>query len=276
MTHASTPSTSFLFVPGTHPERFSKALSSGADEVIIDLEDAVAIEDKDRALENACSALIGNLEGSVYVRVNPVESPWFGRDLQRLATASENGLLRGVILPKAERAADIERLRDALPPQIEILALVETAIGVSKVNEISAARGLARIGIGAVDLSFDLDSDTNSALMDTVYAQVTIASRVAGIASPLGSPPITIHDPVTIEESARRLRGFGLGGQLCIHPAQVAPIHAGFAPTNEQVDWAVQVMASVGGAVQVQGQMVDKPVRDKAQRILLETKWRNR
>lgn len=276
MTHASTPSTSYLFVPGTHPERFSKALSSGADEVIIDLEDAVAIEDKDRALENACSALIGNLEGSVYVRVNPVESPWFGRDLQRLAKASENGLLRGLILPKAERAADIERLRDALPPQIEILALVETAIGVSKVNEISAARGLARIGIGAVDLSFDLDSDTNSALMDTVYAQVTIASRVAGIASPLGSPPITIHDPGTIEESARRLRGFGLGGQLCIHPAQVAPIHAGFAPTNEQVDWAVQVMASVGGSVQVQGQMVDKPVRDKAQRILLETNWRNR
>ena len=107
-------------------------------------------------------------------------------------------------------------------------------------------------------------------IIDFAYAQVVIASRLSGITAPLASPPLGFRDAEAIERNARRLRGMGLGGHLCIHPAQVAPIHAGFEPSSQEIEWATRVIDSVGGAVQVAGEMVDKPVREKAARILAE------
>lgn len=134
--------------------------------------------------------------------------------------------------------------------------------------DLLAAAGVARLAVGAVDLSVDLGTEVYSPVLDHIYARVVLASRLAGIGAPIGSPPLDLRAVEAIEAEARRLKSMGIGGQLCIHPAQVPAVHAGFAPTEQQVDWARRVLASEGGSVQVDGQMVDKPVRDRAERIV--------
>ena len=264
--------TTYLFVPGTHPLRFEKALKSGADNVIIDLEDAVSVEEKGQALENTIAELKKGLSRPVFVRLNTIDSPWFGENVKDLVELALSGTqsLKGIVLPKVEDAASLESLRALFPEHIQIVGLIETAVGVHKAVEIAAATGLTRLGIGAVDLSEDLGAEKDSSIIDFAYAQVVIASRISRIMAPLASPPMALRDPAAIETNARRLRAMGLGGHLCIHPDQVAPIHAGFAPSSSEISWAARVMDSVGGAVQVDGEMVDKPVREKAARILAE------
>jgi citrate lyase beta subunit len=264
--------TTYLFVPGTHPLRFEKALNSGADNVIVDLEDAVSVEEKGQALENTIVELKKGLSRPIFVRLNTIDSPWFDENVNGLVELAESGTtsLKGIVLPKVETAASLESLRALFPEHIQIVGLVETAVGVHNAVEIAAAAGLTRLAIGAVDLSEDLGAEKDSSIIDFAYAQVVIASRIAKIMPPLASPPMALRDPAAIETNARRLRGMGLGGHLCIHPDQVAPIHAGFAPSSQEINWAARVMDSVGGAVQVDGEMVDKPVRDKAARILAE------
>lgn len=264
--------TTYLFVPGTHPQRFEKALNSGADNVIIDLEDAVSAEEKGQALENTLAALRDSLSRPVFVRLNTIDSPWFGENVKELVELALSGTnsLKGIVLPKVEDAPSLESLRALFPEHIQVLGLIETAVGVHDVAKIAAAKGLTRLALGAVDLSEDLGAENDSTIIDFAYAQVVIASRLSNIKAPLASPPMALRDPDAIERNARRLRGMGLGGHLCIHPDQVAPIHAGFAPSSKEVEWAARVMDSVGGAVQVDGEMVDKPVREKAARILAE------
>lgn len=264
--------TTYLFVPGTHPDRFEKALNSGADNVIIDLEDAVSVEEKGQALENTLAAIKNNLSRPVFVRLNAIDSPWFGENVKELVELALSGTnsLKGIVLPKTEDASSLESLRALFPVRIQVIGLIETARGVHDAAKIATAKGLTRLALGAVDLSQDLGADNDSTIIDFAYAQVVIASRLSSILAPLASPPMGFRDPDAIERNARRLRGMGLGGHLCIHPDQVAPIHAGFEPSSQEVEWATRVIDSVGGAVQVGGEMVDKPVREKAARILAE------
>jgi citrate lyase beta subunit len=266
------PETTYLFVPGTHPDRFEKALNSGADNVIIDLEDAVSAEEKGLALENTLAAITNNLSRPVFVRLNAIDSPWFDDNAESLAELAVSGTssLKGIVLPMTEDAASLESLHAHFPAGIQVIGIIETARGVHDAAKIATAKGLTRLALGAVDLSQDLGADTDSTIIDFAYAQVVIASRLSGITAPLASPPLGFRDAEAIERNARRLRGMGLGGHLCIHPAQVAPIHAGFEPSSQEIEWATRVIDSVGGAVQVAGEMVDKPVRDKAARILAE------
>lgn len=267
---------SYLFVPASRPERFEKALSSDADAVIVDLEDAVAVAEKDAALEHLRAALGAGLSRPVHVRINAADSAWFERDVAFLAglADAERAQLAGVLVPKAEDAATIARVHEAAGPGIPLVALIESAAGVVRVREIAGAPGLARFGVGAADLSFDLDVEIVSSTVDAVYAQLVIESRLAGLAGPVASPPFEIRDLDVVAREAVRLRGLGATAQLCIHPAQVAPIHAGFLPSAERVEWARRVVAAAAetdGAAQVDGQMVDKPVRERAERILAQS-----
>ena len=262
---------SYLFVPGSRADRFEKALGAGADRVIIDLEDAVAAEEKAFARDALCAALTSGLSEPVLVRVNAADTPWFADDLTALAQvlAVHSDALAGVVIPKLEDAQTVVRVRAKLPlgADGEVVGLLETAVGVHGAD-LLAVSGVTRLAVGAIDLSVDLGADIDSPVLDATYARLVIASRVAGIAAPLGSPPVDIHEPEAIETAARRLCSMGIGGQLCIHPAQISPVHAGFAPTADQVNWARRILSSSGASVQVDGQMVDKPVRDRAERIL--------
>lgn len=265
--------TSYLFVPASRPERFAKALAAGADSVIIDLEDAVAVEDKDSALQHLLTALEDGLDKPVHVRINAADSPWFDRDVEALAALSERARksLAGVFVPKAEYADHLARVRSVVDG--DVIALVESAVGVSRLRELASVPGITRLAVGAADLSFDLDVEIRSSTIDHVYAQLVIESRLAGLPGPVASPPFSISDLDAVRADAERLRGLGATAQLSIHPAQLPAIHAGFRPDDAQIEWARRVLAAdEGGAAQVDGQMVDKPVRERAERILAQAK----
>lgn len=272
-------SVSYLFVPGSREDRFEKAIAAGADRVIIDLEDAVDPADKATARASIVAALAGKLSAPVLVRLNGDDSEWFTDDVAALSAASrENpGALAGVIMPKLESTETVAEIREAFgsAPDFEVIGLIESAKGVSLFDTL-AASGVTRLAIGGVDLSVDLGSDVYSPLLDHVYARVVIASRLAGIGAPIGSPPLDLRDEAGIEATARRLKSMGIAAQLCIHPAQVAPVHKAFDPTQEEIEWAQRVLDSVGGSAQVDGQMVDKPVRDRAERVLAQAERRAR
>lgn len=271
----ATSNISYLFVPASRPDRFEKALRSAADAVIVDLEDAVANEDKESALESLVGAVSDGLSRPVHVRINAADSPWFDRDLAALAqlSAPARSHIAGVVLPKTERCADLQRVRAVLDDRADMVALIESAVGVSRARELAGTAGLTRFAVGAADLSFDLDADIESTTIDWVYALLVVESRLAGVSAPIGSPSFEIQDVGSIEREAIRLRSMGATAQLCIHPAQIAPVHNGFLPSAEQMKWAEQVVTAAQGnegAVQVGGQMVDKPVRERAERVLAQ------
>lgn len=270
---------SYLFVPGSRPDRYVKAVASGAHRVVIDLEDGVAAADKVEALEHVVAALEadpgseGALAAAVIVRVGGPESERFEPELAALAGLSPRGRARlaGLAVPKVEEPESLARaIAGARAESLEVLAQIESAAGLARVREIAAVPGLGRLAIGAADLSFDLDAELDSATMDFAYAQLVLESRIAGLAGPIASPPFSLDDLGAIEADARRLRGLGVTGQLSVHPVQLPAIHAGFGPTTEQAEWARTVVGTGDGAVRVGEQMVDGPIRDRAARILAQ------
>lgn len=263
-------STCFLFVPGTRSERFVKAEVSNTDCIIIDWEDAVSEEEKPLARSLTADFLLNKPSKPVYIRINSFLSPFFSEDVAVVNNILEKNSmnLAGIVLPKASNAGEISSLKDNLPfSDLEIVALIETALGVQNLAEICNA-GADRLALGALDLSHELGASLDSPLLDTVIGQMVIASRAANINQVLGSPPIGISDITGIAKGAQKLKKFGVGGQLCIHPNQIAPIKQGFAPTAEEIEWAKRITSSTETVFQIDGIMVDKPVKDRALKIL--------
>lgn len=265
-----------LFVPGDRPDRFAKAIASGADLVIIDLEDAVAPEAKADALRAVQAALIPGTgpASQALVRINAAGTATHDTEVRSLLNiADEPGHgLRGVMLAKAEDPSAVARLATQLSAAagrpVALVLLVESALGVANSVELARVPGVTRLALGAIDLALDLNAEADSPVLDYARAQVVVASRAAGIAAPLDSPSIAITDLQAVEQSARTGRGFGFGGKLCIHPAQLTPVSTAFTPTEQQVTWARSVISAGDAAVQIDGQMIDKPVIEKARRIL--------
>jgi citrate lyase subunit beta/citryl-CoA lyase len=262
-----------LFVPGDRPERFAKAAAAGAGVVIIDLEDAVAAEAKSAALAAAVAAVAPSDGGApirALVRVNTQDSPQYDADITLLLSAARtrgSGLL-GIVVPKAEDAGALHQLRADMPQHLAMVALVESALGVVNAVEMARVPGVTRLAFGAIDFALDIDAEGGDRFLDHARSQLILASRAAGIAAPLDSPSTDIKDTARVADSARLARNFGFGGKLCIHPAQLAAVHGAFAPTEADVEWALSVIGAEGGAAQVDGQMIDRPVTERAKRIL--------
>ena len=256
----------YLFVPGNRPERFAKALASGADAVVLDLEDAVAASGKDAARAAVAHALSGDAS-RVIVRINDASTPWYAADVAMLAAARA----LAVMLPKAEGAADIERLR-AVCTDIAVLALVESARGVLAAETLAAAPGVQRLVFGTIDFALDLDLSGDPVGLDHAASRLALASRAAGIAPPVAGVTTSIDDEALLLADLARARAHGFAAKLCIHPKQIAPIHAALAPSATELAWAERVLAAAaaagGGAVQLDGRMIDKPVIERARRIL--------
>jgi citrate lyase subunit beta/citryl-CoA lyase len=261
-----------LFVPGDRPERFAKAAAAGAGVVIIDLEDAVAPEAKSAALAAALEAVApdGGAPVRALVRVNPQGSGHYDADITLLLAAARtpgSGLL-GLMVPKAEDAGALRQLRADMPIHLALVPLIESALGVVNALELARVPGVTRMAFGAIDFALDIDADGGDRFLDHARAQLVLASRAAGIAAPLDSPSTDIKNSTRVAESALLARNFGFGGKLCIHPAQLATVHGAFAPTEADVEWARSVIGAEGGATQVDGQMIDRPVTERAKRIL--------
>jgi citrate lyase subunit beta/citryl-CoA lyase len=253
--------TTFLFVPGDRPERFEKAASSGADVVVVDLEDAVAPGAKEQARENARAWLRAGKHAMV--RINGADTSWHEEDL----TLSADGMT-AVMLPKAGRVEELARF----DPGTAVVALVETAAGIVALSDLCVAPGVQRLAFGSVDFGAQLGVDpTDREALLTARSLLVIASAAAGLAAPIDGVTTVLTDPQATVDDVAYARRLGLTGKLCIHPAQVAVARAAAAPTESQIEWATKVVASSsadGSASAVDGQMVDLPVLQRARDIL--------
>lgn len=256
----------FLFVPGDRPERFAKAVASGADLVVLDLEDAVTPQAKDAARRSVGEFLESGAVAAV--RINAVDTPWHADDVAMLA-----GQDRIVMLPKAERADRVAAVVAELTPGSAVVALVETARGVLHAAEVAEVAGVHRLALGTMDLGAELgiEPDDREA-MKTARRMLVLASASAGLAPPVDGVTAAVDDPGLLEDDVRHARRLGLTGKLCIHPRQVPRVHETLRPTRDEIRWATAVLAAAeaaaGGPVLLEGRMVDKPVVDRARRII--------
>lgn len=255
----------WLFVPGSRPDRFDRAARSTADEVILDLEDAVAPQAKDAARGAVVSWLDGG--GTGWVRVNAAPTAWFEQDLAALDGSIG---LRGVVVPKAEDPSSLQALRSRLPDGVGVMALVESARGVDQVGAI-ARSGVDRVAFGSIDFALDIGAEETHEALLLARSSLVLASRVSGLAPPIDGVTVTTQDQAATEKAAARACGLGFGGKLCLHPRQVEPVARGFRPTAAQLEWATRILgASTGGtgAHAVDGEMVDRPVLERARSIV--------
>lgn len=251
-----------LFVPGDRPERIAKAAASGADAVVVDLEDSVSPQAKAAARANLAS--LPDLAVPLIVRVNAVGTPWHDDDLAALGGAP----VSAVILPKAEQAKDTSALREALGG-VALIALIETARGLAAARDI-AASGTARLAFGSIDFCADIGAAHTQEALIFARSELVLASRLANLPGPLDGVTAAFDDAESLARDVRHARDLGLTGKLCIHPGQIQSVLAGFAPSEAEVAWATRVVAGgVGGAQAVDGAMIDAPVRAMAERVLV-------
>ncbi|MFK7887220.1 MAG: CoA ester lyase [Gammaproteobacteria bacterium] len=278
---------SFLFTPGNHPRKVAKVFTVGADAVILDLEDAVAIAEKPATRQVVVDALSAPRSCRGYVRVNAVGSGFCRADLDHVIGPH----LDGIVLPKVESPnvlkdvdAHITRCEKAAgmtPGSLDLMPIIETAHGVEDAREIAAASPrVRRLSFGGGDYTLDLDYEwlADEAVLAYARAKLSHASRLANLEPPIDTVVLQIKDDERFTASAHRGRQFGFGGKLCIYPAQVALTHAVFTPNEEEVAHARAVIkafedaeASGSASIQLDGYFIDYPIVYKAQRIIALT-----
>lgn len=255
----------FLFVPADRPERFAKALATGADRVIVDLEDAVRPEAKAAAREGLASA--GPDWARIVLRVNDAASPWWADDWAAVAALP----IAAVLVPKAEEPAPIAEALARLGRAIEVIPQIETARGLAEVDRLLALPDVERAAFGHLDFAVDLDAAPDWEPMLLARATLVMQSRLAGCAAPIDSITPDIGDDAGLLREAEAGRRLGFGGKLLIHPRQVDIVRRAFAPSAREVAWARRVVAALvvgSGVVSVNGRMIDKPVAEAAHRVL--------
>lgn len=258
---ALSAASTFLFTPAARPDRFDRAAATGADVVVLDLEDAVAPRDKESAREHV-DAWLG-AGGAAAVRVNGAGTPWHDGDV---AMARRHGV--AVMLPKAEPSTGPSALAESGLP---VLALVETAVGVQGAAEVARRSEVVRLAFGTVDLATELGLDhTDRDALAHARSVLALASRAAGLAAPVDGVTVAVRDEERLADDCRHGLARGFTAKLCIHPAQVPVAARALAPDAAAVRWARSVVeAAAGGAVAVlDGALVDKPVVDRARSLL--------
>lgn len=257
---------SYLFVPGDRPERFDKAVASGAHVVILDLEDAVLPERKAQARQ-AVFEWLQHTSAQVCVRINPPQTSWYEDDC-RLLTLPAVG---HVMLPKSEAPEDVAALARRLADAQRVLPLIETVEGAASAQHIAEVQRVERLAFGTVDFMADSGLQTEAAL-DPVRVGLVLASRRAQKLAPIDGVSLSVNDDAQALADARHAREWGFGAKLCIHPRQVEAVHRAFAPTEQEIAWAQRVVHAMAqgtlGAMAVDGKLVDRPVLLRAQAIL--------
>ncbi|WP_410632260.1 HpcH/HpaI aldolase/citrate lyase family protein [Amycolatopsis sp. cmx-4-83] len=235
------PPLTFLYAPADRPDRVRKALESGADVVLVDLEDAVAPARKHEARENAVR-LLASVSRPVQVRVNHPSTPWHEADL-----AAVEDLPVGVRLPKVEAPEEVRAVAAVLPGR-DLHPLIESALGVERALDIATASpGVASIGLGEADLRSDLGVADDAGLT-WARSRVIVAARAARLAPPAMSAYVNVRDLDGLAASCRAGRALGFRGRTAIHPVQLETIRTAFLPTREEVSRAREVIARVAGA----------------------------
>lgn len=263
---------SWLYLPATRPDRFDKAVASGADAVVLDLEDAVPPDRKAAARREAAGLVSADVPVPVYVRVNSPRSRWVRDDVVEIASPS----LAGVRVPKVEDPAEVRTvagwLDDAATPAA-IHCLVESARGVERAFAIATADPLvAGLALGEADLAADLGTAADEGLL-YARSRCVVAARAAGLPPPVQSVFTNVRDLDGLRASCERGRRIGFLGRSAIHPDQVAVINEAYTPSASEVADARAELESAEhregeGFVLPDGRFVDAAVTERARRTL--------
>lgn len=270
------PRRSLLFTPGDRPEMLRKAPRTGADVLIFDLEDAVPPGRRAAARDAIVECLSDpsfSPDAEVCVRINPGDPG--AEDLSQLTQAERTP--DAIMLPKASRADDVEaanrRVHDQLGVRLPLLVLLERAEAIERAPEIARAEATDALVFGAEDLSADLGATVTPGLetLSAARQRVVLAAALGGV-DPIDTPFTKIEDTDGLREAAATARELGYVGKLAIHPDQVAPIEAAFTPSTDEIEWATRILdagtADPDGVYVVDGEMVDAPIRRRAERVL--------
>lgn len=274
---------SMLFVPGNRPDMMVKSLQTQADALIFDLEDAVPADAKDRAREEIGKVLPSSPAKEIYIRINPLDTSWV---LDDILTAHQYPV-KGLVVPKVNAPSDMEKVSWLLdccdhrsPRELAIIPIIETARGMMNILSIAkAGPRLAAVMFGALDFLLDINGLQEETGTSLIYprAAVATACRASGLL-PIDTVYPNFKDQGALLTECQRARAMGFGGKACIHPSQIATINQVFSPSAAEVEWAQRVTAAYEeavrtgkGAVTVDGAMVDRPVAEKARKILALT-----
>lgn len=281
---------SFLFAPGNRPRMLAKVGECGADAVILDLEDAVPIAEKAATRPAVRAAVSAITTCPVYVRINPLVSttefsqPIGAADCEAVVCAD----LAGIILPKVESPEDLrqadtilsalERQQGVAPGTIDLMPIIETALGVQRAYDIARAGTRAkRLAFGAGDFTRDIGVSWSRREVESQHARaaLVVASRAAGLEAPMDTVWVDLQDQRGLMRSARLARQLGFQGKMAIHPSQVVPINTAFSPSAAEIVQARQVIAAFQEAearglasIQLDGRFIDYPIVEAAQRIV--------
>ena len=259
-------------MPANRPERFAKALASGADAVVLDLEDSVPLACKAEARAAIRQSWPPLQQGgcAVVIRINSPENEWGQQDLVDLQSLAG---LAGIMVPKCESAQMLQRVAQAFAG-VSSLPIIESAAGYLVLSEIAQAPQVCRLVVGHIDFLADtgMNCSEDQRELDSLRFQVAMCTRQAKLAPAVDGVTVSVDDEALIRSDTERSLRFGFGAKLCIHPKQVAVVHATLAPQPTQIVWAQRVIAAMkeskGAAVQLDGKMVDRPVVLQAERVL--------
>ena len=280
------PFRSFLFTPGNHPRKVAKVFDAGADAVILDLEDAVAIAEKPATRATVVEALKRPRTCLGYVRVNAYDTEFCFRDLTEVV----GPWLDGIVLPKVESADQLQSVdwilknleaEQGLPSgSIDLMPIIETGKAMADLERIATSgTRVRRLSFGAGDYTLDMNMIWSLGESELHHARAAVAmcSRAAGLEPPVDTVFIHIGERFQqdLTQAAEIPKTMGFQGKLCIHPEQVAPVNTVFTPSADEVEHATKVVAafdeaeaSGSASIQVDGYFVDYPIVEKARRTL--------
>lgn len=257
---------SYLFAPGHKPHIFDKAVASGADTVILDLEDAVAPDAKAAARDAIAGWLTADTP--VAVRINGTQTPWWEEDL----VMCQHPGVAVIVVPKAEDTDALKVVASRIRPATRLLPQIESARGLQQAGALAEVVGVERLAFGALDFQLDLDLGDDPDALLVARSQLVLVSRLAGLAAPVDGVTTNWDSADAVTADSRRARTLGFGGKLCIHPKQVPWVNDCFSPSARDVAWATRVVeadqAAGGHATVLDGQMIDRPVVERARAIL--------
>lgn len=263
----------WLFVPATRMDRVAKAFASGADAVIVDLEDAVAQADKAQARQALHDYYDSQKSQALWVRINKVGSEACIDDIKMCQQLPR---LAGIVLAKAEQAADIEQVHQAT--RLPVIALIESAVGLYNSDGMAKAVGLIAFSYGFLDLCNDLRVQVDTKAADIVANQIRyqllLTSKVHGLSPPIDTVYPDFEDTQGLSNRVQLWSQIGMSGMLCIHPKQIATVNDAIIPTESERDFAKRVIEEYersGQAVfKIAGNMIDAPVIERCYRLLKE------